>query len=318
MAMKEIKKTQALTGTPLPPIFLFGLLVFAFCLILAPGCGVKRTVKIEPPQKINLDKSATFDELIERINRYEEIHSLASSSITLTLTAGKIESGRLDKYRSAPGYILLKRPDSLRLVLQAPVTKTSILDLTSVGDSFDVWIPSENRYFIGKNSARQLFAEGAPDIPEIPPIRATHILEAVFPGSMPIGAPEELVSMEEAADADTRYYILAAYKRGESNRIRIIRKIWVERFELTIARQQIYQANGQIVSDIAYSNGIRVNGFLLPDYIHIDRPLDDYSLDIGFKKWSLNPELRENAFIMPPPPKAQIIYLKEKGRSEAS
>jgi hypothetical protein len=294
MAMKEIKKTQALTGTPLPPIFLFGLLVFAFCLILAPGCGVKRTVKIEPPQKINLDKSATFDELIERINR------------------------RLDKYRSAPGYILLKRPDSLRLVLQAPVTKTSILDLTSVGDSFDVWIPSENRYFIGKNSARQLFAEGAPDIPEIPPIRATHILEAVFPGSMPIGAPEELVSMEEAADADTRYYILAAYKRGESNRIRIIRKIWVERFELTIARQQIYQANGQIVSDIAYSNGIRVNGFLLPDYIHIDRPLDDYSLDIGFKKWSLNPELRENAFIMPPPPKAQIIYLKEKGRSEAS
>ena len=180
--MKEIKKTQALTGTPLPPIFLFGLLVFAFCLILAPGCGVKRTVKIEPPQKINLDKSATFDELIERINRYEEIHSLASSSITLTLTAGKIESGRLDKYRSAPGYILLKRPDSLRLVLQAPVTKTSILDLTSVGDSFDVWIPSENRYFIGKNSARQLFAEGAPDIPEIPPIRATHILEAVFPG----------------------------------------------------------------------------------------------------------------------------------------
>ena len=315
--MREIAESQSFAGMTRRVYVPAAHFLFSSFLILAAGCSIKRTVKIEPPPNISLDKAASFDALLDLIRNYDEIVSLVSSEIVVTLTTGKIESGQLDKYRSAPGYILLKRPDSLRLVLQAPVTKTSILDLTSEGDNFNVWIPLDNRYFTGRNSAGELYAEDAPDVPDIPPIRATHIFEAIFPQSIPLDAPDELVSLWEASDEDTRYYILATYSKGETNRIHIIRKIWIERFGLTVARQQVYQDDGQVVSEIKYSNAIRVNGLPLPDKIHIDRPLDDYSLDIGFKKWSINPELRDNAFTMPPPPKAQIINLKEKGRSKA-
>ncbi len=295
------------------------LLAFiAASMMLTSGCGVKRTVKIEPPPNTNLDKTATFYELTDLMRNYDAIHTLVSNSITVTLTTGRIESGRLERYRSAPGYILLKRPDSVRLVLQAPVTKTSILNLTSVGDDFNLWLPTENRYFFGINSARELHAANAPDIEEIPPIRATHIFEAVFPQALLPVAPGEFISSVEAADENTRYYVLSVHRMASPPRAHTIRKIWIERFGMTIARQQIYLEDGRIESDIAYSNAILEDGFALPDKIHIDRPLDDYSLDILFKNWSVNPNLPEDAFSMPPPPKAEIIYLKEKGRSKAS
>jgi hypothetical protein len=181
-----------------------------------------------------------------------------------------------------------------------------------------LWLPTENRYFFGINSALELYATNAPDIQEIPPIRATHIFEAVFPQALLLATPGELISLVEAVDENARFYVLSVHRRGNASRIHTIRKIWIERFGLTIARQQAYLQDGRLESDITYSNGIRADGFSLPDKIHIDRPLDDYSLDIVFKKWSVNPKLPEDAFTMLPPPKAQIIYLEKKGRSKAS
>ena len=76
---------------------------------------------------------------------------------------------------------------------------------------------------------------------------------------------------------------------------------------------------GQIASDILYSNMTRVEDLHLPLRIHIDRPLDGYALNLEFKDWRINrDDLPDNAFVLTPPPKAQIKPLKEKIRSDAS
>jgi hypothetical protein len=93
-----------------------------------------------------------------------------------------------------------------------------------------------------------------------------------------------------------------------------MRRIWIERSELAIARQQIFQEDGQIVSDIQYSGMERTNdAFLLPLKIHLDRPLDGYALNMEFKSksWRVNSGLPDSAFVQPPPNGAQIVHLKE-------
>ena len=281
------------------------------------GCSVKRTVKVKVPPRILHAKSATFEEVLAIINNYSKINKLSCGSLKITLISGKKESGELQKYASAPGYILLQRPNHTRLVVQYPITKTTILDLVSAGDDFCVWVPRENKYYTGKNSAGELVAEDLPNAPGFT-LRATHIFEAILPQIDLDDDSNLLFEYSEQVDSEAKYYIFSVFKKGFGNRLQAVKKFWIERSQLTIARQQVYGEDGQLVSDIFYSNNTPVNGFDLPLRIHIDRPIDGYRLEIEFASWRINPDFPENAFTLPPPTGAQIVPLKEKGRRSFS
>jgi len=297
--------------------FLMGSVLLALVWCAGSGCSIKRTVRTAVNPKILQAQSATFEELLSIAQSFANISALSSNNLRFTLTSGKIESGELQKYRSAPGYILLKRPDSIRLVVQIPVTKTALLDLLSVGDEFCVWVPRENKFYTGKNSAMELVAEDLPNSPGFT-IRATHIFEAILPPSIAPDAPGIYVAVREEMTSDAKYYVLSLYREGDSRRIHPVRDIWIERSGLTVKRQQVYRDEGHVVSDITYSGELFVDSYHLPGKIHIDRPMDGYALDMEFKAWRVNPDLPEDAFILTPPEGAQIVPFKEKGRSTAS
>jgi len=306
--MREILELPALAASLRRTPILLG---FALALVggAAPGCSVKHTVKVEVSPKILHARAASFDELLEIVRSYDKIKSLSSNGLRLTLVYGKSESGELQPYRPASGYILMKRPDSICLVLLNPITKTTILDLRSVRDELSAWIPSKNKFYVGNDSAKELRSE---DLPEGIPIRAAHIFESIIPQSIDADAPGIRLSLEEARDASAKYYVLAVYRDTGGVRIQTVRRIWIERSELAIARQQIFQEDGQIVSDIQYSGMERINDVFLPLKIHMDRPLDGYALNMEFKSksWRANLELPDSAFIQTPPGGAQIIHLK--------
>src|SRR5207247_3018549 len=116
------------------------------------ACAVKKTVSVPVSPKILAAKTATLDDLLTLLDSYgRKIETLSSSNLKISFTSGKIDSGKLQEYKSAPGYILLKRPDSLRLNIQNPITKTTIAELSSQGDDFSIWYPRENKYFVGRN-----------------------------------------------------------------------------------------------------------------------------------------------------------------------
>jgi len=146
--------------------------------IILGGCGVKRTVKVSVPRKILAAKSATLDEIAAMLAaNASKVDSLSSTAVRLTFASGKLDSGNVQQYRSAPGYILIERPDRIRLNIQNPLTRTAILELASVGDEFSIWYPRENKFFTGRNSARSFDLEGG----ENPAFsaRPIHIYEAI-------------------------------------------------------------------------------------------------------------------------------------------
>jgi outer membrane lipoprotein-sorting protein len=230
----------------------------------------------------------------------------------LTLISGKPESGQIQEYRSAPGYLLLQRPDSIRLNIQNPVTKTSIAELLSVGDAFSLWYPRENKFYMGSNSAKELALEGEGANPVIT-ARPAHIFEAVLPQNLPRKPSGVRITLHEDQDATTKYYILSMVRVGDELRATPVRKLWIDRSDLTVVRQQTFDEQGRLLSLIRYGNPTAVDGIMLPLTIRIERPLDGYSIDLQFKDWRLNPQLPENAFVMNPPAGAKKVELKEKG-----
>jgi outer membrane lipoprotein-sorting protein len=296
---------RALAGGVSP--LLLGLLLFT------SSCAVKTTVRVPVSAKVLAAKTATLDELLSSLASYsEKITALSSGTLKVTYTSGKVESGKLQAYRSAPGYILLRRPDSLRLNIQYPVTKMSLAQLTSVGDPFLLWVTSKNEYFVGKNSMKEIEVQGYPDFRAKP----AHILEAILPHKVDLNEPGSYLAMEEERDGSTKYYVLSLLKGDGGQILHPRRKLWIDRSVLAITRQETYDVAGRIVSDITYSQLTPVGELLLPLSVKIDRPLDDYSLDMQFKDWRVNPDLPPNSFEFTPPEGAQRVELKEKGRSE--
>jgi outer membrane lipoprotein-sorting protein len=294
-------------------------LPFPACLVLSVvallatfGCTIKKTIKIDVPQKILQAKTAGFEELLGMLQRYDRIHSV-SSSLEVEYFSGKKESGVIQEIKPQPGYILLRRPNSTRLVVQNFVTKTRELEVLSVEDDLSIYYRRDNALYVGKNSAKNLIAENRGNSSGITvPIRGEHIYEAIIPQSIQIDAPGFLYSMEEASDLGAKYYVLSVYRENATKRIHAVRKIWIERSSLAVARQQVYLDEGQLVSDILYSDETEVDGLKLPLRIHIDRPLDGYALNLEFKSWRIDPDLPDNAFSLKLPEGVQVIHLIEK------
>jgi hypothetical protein len=277
------------------------------------GCLFKiKTTKIQPvPTAILNAKTASFDELLSLIDGYNKIAELSSGSLNLTLVR-KISSEKSEQWRSAPGYILLKRPDSIHLALRSPMSTE--FEMVSIHDDLSAWIPSKNKLYLGKNSAKELTYDGFTIT-----MRGSHLFDAMLPQSLRTDSSEIRISMEEAADAESKYYIISFYKDSASSRIHTLRRIWIERSKMAMCRQQVFLEDGRVESDIEYSNIEKTKDWYLPLKIHLDRPLDGYALTMEFRSgsWRVNNGLTDDMFILPRPPGAEIIHLNENIKSGA-
>jgi hypothetical protein len=276
------------------------------------GC-VKRIDPYKAPQNYRNAKTASFEELLKLIASYSKIHELSSSGLKLTLER-KISDEKVERWKSAPGYILLKRPDSVRLALRSPFATE--FEMTSVGDDLSASIPSKHRFYTGKNSARDLNSEGVAI-----PMRGPHLFNAIIPQNFELNSPELRITMEEDKDSESKYYIISLYKDDGSRRIHTLRRIWIERSKLVIWRQQFYLDDGQVESNIhyEYSNTEKQDSPKLPTKVHMERPIDGYTLTMEFSSgsWRINSGLEEKAFVLPIPPGAEIIRLNEKTKNGA-
>lgn len=290
-----------------------GLLAVASgAALVLPGCGVKRTVSVPVPRQVLEARTATLDDLLKILQeRSAAVKSLSCNSLRVSLTTGKAESGEMEEYRSAPGYVLVARPASIRLNVQNPISKTTILEVLSVGDDFSIWYPRENKFYTGKNSTRE-FDLGSESGGKVLTFRPVHFLHAILPQALDPDQPSALVSMEEDQDVAAKYYVLSLFKENGPHRLLPLRRVWIERSRLLPVREKSFNEDGSVAGVVSYSDFVPADGTEMPLGILIDRPADGYTLDLQCRSWKLNPVFPDNAFVMTPPPGAERVVLQPK------
>jgi hypothetical protein len=262
---------------------------------------------------IGAARTATLQELVTMIqDSRNRIASLSSDSVKITLTTGKEQSGILQKYHRAPGYLLLRRPDNLVLTVQEPIALTTLVQLCSQGDQFQIWNRRDNKLYIGRNSAKGFELEDNGKAVSFT-ARPTHIFDAILPAPLPIGEAGVRMSKTEWQDAAAKYYILAILRDTGSMETRTLRWLWIERSQMAVVKDVTFTDAGEIAGTVDYSDFASIDGFLLPKGIRIDRPMDGYSLDLHAGDWHVNPKLEDASFILNVPPDVERVMLKEKG-----
>ena len=82
---------------------------------------------------------------------------------------------------------------------------------------------------------------------------------------------------------------------------------------MAVVKDVSFTDAGEIAGIVDYSDFSSIEGFLLPQAIRIDRPMDGYSLDLHVRDWRVNPKLEDESFILNVPPDVERVVLKEKG-----
>jgi outer membrane lipoprotein-sorting protein len=259
------------------------------------------TKPVGPPVGL---QTASKADLIAAYNRQVAAVTSLNAGVTMTLTAGSAYTGVIKQYHQITGFILAQRPSNIRVIGQAPVVGTNIFDMVSDGETFNIFIPSQNKFVTGAANLER------PSAKPIENLRPQHLVNAVFLAPIPADAP---VLIEEAAEGSSHFYVLTVV-RGEGGgpqNWNIARKIWFDRANLDIARVETYDPDGKLSSDIRYSNWDTFNGVRYPRQISLERPANDYRLDIGVTKLTPNATIAADRFVLKQPPGTQLEQVGE-------
>jgi hypothetical protein len=67
-------------------------------------------------------------------------------------SVGSLYEGEIKDYATLGGYILFRKPDSMRVVGTDPVMHMMVFDMVSAGDQFRMYLPHKDQFIEGANS----------------------------------------------------------------------------------------------------------------------------------------------------------------------
>jgi outer membrane lipoprotein-sorting protein len=271
--------------------------------LLISGCvHVSKTQKLAPAQ-VKPQLEASQAQLIEKYNKQAAAIQSLNAAVTLTPTAGSQYSGVIQQYHQVDGFILAQRPANIRVIGQAPIVKKNIFDMVSDGQTFQIYIPSKNKFITGP-----AHFESKTDKP-IENLRPQHLLDALF---WQQASEDRPVIFEEADDAAGRAYVLEFLrhsKGAEAHPDEVDTRVRFDRSDLNISQIEIFSGNGRLESKILYQDWRPEADIPFPHTITVMRPHDDYQLGIKINKITLNQPVEESRFHLAQPAGTDLVQV---------
>jgi len=247
-------------------------------------------------------QTATSKDLIERINaEASEIQTLkATVSITASCGGGKL--GKITEDQRTRGYILARKPSSLRRIGRDPILQNHVFNMVSIGQEFRLWIPFKNQFVVGNSDVARPSTQPLGNLqPQV--IYDALLLQAVDPQN-------ELAVLEErdqeVIDPGTHKltlqpeYTLNIIKQ-DGNEWYLSRKVVFERTDLRRYQELFYDEHGSIVTDVRYADYREFNGLFFPTNIQIRRPLEECSIKLEVMELTINDPIVDGQFVLEVP-----------------
>ena len=257
--------------------------------------------------------------MLQKVNHLAQINSLRAKMDLKFEDNSFVESGYTEKYITVPGEVVVQRPASILLKVQKPIIYSDIAQMASDGEKFRLAILEDNsggknkKFVVGSNNAdysklqeavTKMDLNGGDEIKKnvkaFASLRPQHFTEALLvrpTDSDHIYVQSEIFQDEADLSAGKKsplarvirgYYFLDELAKNEDGALRIARRFWFDRVGgIRLARQQIFDADGALESDIVYGNEGNLsndpNYRNLPLRIEVTRPKEKYKMSLTYQ-----------------------------------
>jgi hypothetical protein len=274
------------------------------------GC-LKHTRVLERPQPPSVVMSATAAQLIQNTDeRYDAIHSM-SATVLFRASVGGVNKGQVTDYTSLRGFIRMRSPSMLRVLALLPVVQTRAFDMASNGKSFTLLIPPKNEAILGSG------AVGKPSPNPLMNLRPGVFLDSLLIRKI---GPRDLVYVTNNTRVQREphskrliqepdYDLGILRRQGDSQLLSPVRVVHISRTDLLPYQQDEYDSRGTLVTKTTYSQYQTFDQIQYPTHIVIDRPQEEYQIDLTIQKLTLNQPLPNDQFDLEVPPGTQIKRL---------
>ena len=294
------------------------LLLLIISSFFLSGC-ISPKEKIATPKLLKMEK-AEQSQLFGEINRFARINSMRAKMYLKFEDNSFAESGIAEKYKSADGEVVVQRPANILMKVQVPVIKSDVAQMTSNGTKFRVAILQDGgdgkykKFVLGTNNAdysllqeqvkKADFDDGKvikQNVNAFANLRPQHFTDAMLVRPVDTENYSYLTStiIQEEYNFNLPkksplawvlrgYYLLDEMKKESDGTLKISRRFWFDRVGgIRLARQQIFDAKGEIESDIVYGQegNLGESGEYnnLPLQVVVTRPKERYKMKLTYQ-----------------------------------
>jgi len=288
-----------------------GTLALSCSVLLLTSCLARRRVitrnKSTPTQTLLTADKATLLRLLA--NQYQAVQTL-NLTVDMVPAVGSVNKGKITEYKDVTAFILFQKPAEIRLIGLYPVVRTKAFDMVSNGTDFRLFLPSKNQFIVGRNELAE-----APSANKIENLRPGVFLDALL---VRPPDPKQSTLPEDFTDEDNAAYILHFLDTGADGQEYLARAVWFDRLNLRIARQIIYDPNGDFLTDARYSDWKVYDGVPFPRVIDINRPKDEYGVVITVVKADINKAISSDKFVLEQPEGTVLRVLGNKPEPQSA
>jgi outer membrane lipoprotein-sorting protein len=242
--------------------------------------------------------STSLDQMSRQLNmRYEAIQSMTASVSVVATTGGGLQGQEKD-YTALSGYIFMRKPEELRVLLRVPLLGSTAVDMVSDGKTFKLLIPPRSRAIEGTNEVTSSSKNGLENL------RPHVFFDSMFVRgqgsnqilSMTIDTRVIEIDKKKKDLIEEPAYALQVLDQPEGQMVRTLRVVHINSIDLLPYQQDIYDKDGQVVTKALYSDYHFYDNIPYPSTIVIQRPRDHYSLTVTITKLTLNQKLEDDQF----------------------
>ncbi len=294
------------------------LFLFLFSLFLTSCISPKE--KVITPKLLKTEK-AEQAQLLGEVNRFARINSMRAKMYLKFEDNSFAESGIAEKYKSADGEVVVQRPANILMKVQIPVIKSDVAQMTSDDTKFQVAILQDGgdgkykKFVVGTNNADYSLLQEQinntdldngkvikQNVNAFANLRPQHFTDAMLVRPIDTENYSYLTSttLQEEVDFELLkkksplawvlrgYYLLDEFHKEADGGLKISRRFWFDRVGgIRLARQQIFDAKGEIESDIVYgqegSLGDSGEYNNLPLRVVVTRPKEKYKMKLTYQ-----------------------------------